>query len=708
MAVEELKEKAKDKVKEMQEKVNEIQEDLDNFKEKILSKEEREKKLNEMKERVENAKEELKEKADTLKDSATEKFQTTLDSLNKQINLALAVLKNDDWSSDDWAEKKWFFKSIGDWFSEKWDWFKEKDTKWKAVTVWAWVLGVWLFATLFSKKARERRKQRREERKAEREAKREERRAKRKERWNKFLTRLWVGALFVWWGYALKKGLDKRKEKSENLERKMDDLRWFEARCKELKEKADECLEKSHYFPTLHRENQKNYEKIKAEVIKLKNEAIAILAEVSASDAKDDVKTEAEELKGNIDDYLNEIEGMESDIYSFVPKFDDWSDDVTPTPETPTETTPEPAETEPESATETPTETSPEPERKTPETELWKLRWFESQCKELKEKANDCLNVSRSWAHVVDYEWNKRNYEEILANILDLQGEATVVFEEMSRFRLRNRVKTEMEDLKKRIDDYVEEVKTMKWEIDASVPEPWITPPLFWGVPPMWEGPKPTPETPTETEPETPTEAPTEAPTESEPETAPEILEPVSATVLTNAAMDYLDVIKEEIPVGIKPLIDWNGIKAKAKNVFQDYFKEHPILKKSESKKMVFEIDNPSAFWNMFKQVYDKSLSERLRKRIDKMAPSFANKIKDISKTLRDANVKTYEDIAFPHFWTLIANAVKAENWTMTVQSYYDWFSKAFPNKNATQIERDLASSGQADKDIKDLRYPFA
>jgi uncharacterized protein YeeX (DUF496 family) len=43
-----------------------------------------------------------------------------------------------------------------------------------------------------------------------------------------------------------------------------------------------------------------------------------------------------------------------------------------------------------------------------------------------------------------------------------LQGEATVVFEEMSKFRLRNRVKTEMKDLKKRIDDYVEEVKAMK------------------------------------------------------------------------------------------------------------------------------------------------------------------------------------------------------------------------------------------------------
>ena len=61
----------------------------------------------------------------------------------------------------------------------------------------------------------------------------------------------------------------------------------------------------------------------------------------------------------------------------------------------------------------------------------------------------------------------------------------------------------------------------------------------------MWEGPKPTPETPTETEPESATETAPE-PTESEPETVPEVLEPVSAAVLTKASMDYLDVVKRD------------------------------------------------------------------------------------------------------------------------------------------------------------------
>ena len=232
----------------------------------------------------------------------------------------------------------------------------------------------------------------------------------------------------------------------------------------------------------------------------------------------------------------------------------------------------------------------------------------------------------------------------------------------------------------------------------------------------MWEGPKPTPETPTETTPETPTETEPETPTETTPETptetTPETFQPVSATVLTDAAMDYLDVVvKEEIlnkgkekdnkkADRLSNMLNraLDGIKQKARKVFQDYFKEHPILKKSESKKMVFEIDDPSAFWNMFKEVYDKSVPRALKQII----PSdVTDKINDISKTLRDADVKTYKDIAFPHFWTLIQNAVKTEHWTMTVQTYYDEFSRAFPNRHDSQIARDLASSGQADKDIK-------
>ena len=56
--------------------------------------------------------------------------------------------------------------------------------------------------------------------------------------------------------------------------------------------------------------------------------------------------------------------------------------------------------------------------------------------------------------------------------MLSLQTNATSVVDEMSRFRLRNRIKTEMNDLKKRIDDYVEEVKAMKPEIYAPTETP--------------------------------------------------------------------------------------------------------------------------------------------------------------------------------------------------------------------------------------------
>ena len=43
----------------------------------------------------------------------------------------------------------------------------------------------------------------------------------------------------------------------------------------------------------------------------------------------------------------------------------------------------------------------------------------------------------------------------------------------------------------------------------------------------------------------------------------------------------------------------------------------------------------------------------------------------------------------------------------MTVQTYYDAISKSYPNKYANNIAKDLASSGQANKDIKDMEYPL-
>ena len=44
----------------------------------------------------------------------------------------------------------------------------------------------------------------------------------------------------------------------------------------------------------------------------------------------------------------------------------------------------------------------------------------------------------------------------------------------------------------------------------------------------------------------------------------------------------------------------------------------------------------------------------------------------------------------------------------MTVQEYYDSICETYPNKNAAKIASDLASSWQANKDIKDMSYPFA
>jgi hypothetical protein len=73
---------------------------------------------------------------------------------------------------------------------------------------------------------------------------------------------------------------------------------------------------------------------------------------------------------------------------------------------------------------------------------------------------------------------------------------------------------------------------------------------------------------------------------------------------------------------------------------------------------------------------------------------------------MEDLDTKTYEDVIFDYFWWVIRNVVKKEWWTMTVQAYYDGISKAYPNKNASQVVSHMR--WQANKDIKDLKYPLA
>ena len=316
---------------------------------------------------------------------------------------------------------------------------------------------------------------------------------------------------------------------------------------------------------------------------------------------------------------------------------------------------------------------------KTPEKKLEKLRWFESNCKTLKSQADDCLRLSRTF--VADHVQNKELYDKILADALSLQTQTGAIFDEISKSSASSDIKTEAENLKNNINNYVEEIKAMKDEIYATIPEDdnWGGGNWEWG-----SGPEP------EESPEW--------------EWTQETLKPVSSTVLTNAAMDYLDGVKNEIPVGI-PSKTWNWIKDKARIVLSNYFSKHPILKKSKSKRMIFEIDDVTAFWNMIKEMFNKIIPTSIMAFLPK---SFKESIKDINKTLKESDAKTYEDIVFQHFWSLITNAVRAENWTMTVQSYYDGISKAYPNKNAIKVANDLASSWQANKDIKDMKYPFA
>jgi hypothetical protein len=70
-----------------------------------------------------------------------------------------------------------------------------------------------------------------------------------------------------------------------------------------------------------------------------------------------------------------------------------------------------------------------------------------------------------------DYVKNKNEYDKILSDALSKQGEADKLFVELSKSRASDEIKKESENLKNNIDDYIDEIKTMKDEIYATVPD---------------------------------------------------------------------------------------------------------------------------------------------------------------------------------------------------------------------------------------------
>lgn len=316
-------------------------------------------------------------------------------------------------------------------------------------------------------------------------------------------------------------------------------------------------------------------------------------------------------------------------------------------------------------------ESSPESWEETPEQKLWKLRWFESDCKDLKYNAENCLNLSKN--PDTDLIQNKQNYDRILTDAINLQDRSWTLADEISKSNADNNIKTEAENLKNRIETYVEWIKAMQDEIYASL-EKWDN---NWDN--NWEWGKDSNQTWNETS---------------------EALQPVAASVVSNAAIDYLN--KE---VSVISLDD--NTKSKIKNTLNSYFERYPILKKNKDNIMTLEIWNKTEFSKTIKQLRNDIYSwlSLLKKWGAKLF--VGNKLNNIDNTLQNISSEWYKEIVFKYFWWIIKNAVKSENWNMTVQTYYDAISKSYPNKYANNIAKDLASSGQANKDIKDMRYPL-
>lgn len=365
--VKELSEKAKEEYNKV---INKLSEEIKNVKEQNFSKEERQKKLNEIWVEAKRIRWELFELSNELKEDAKDRVKTRLDTLD---TLIWEEVPWDDasWSTDQRTEdeKKWLFTNAKDWIKKQWKWFRSKDAwkneTWKNILRGGVALGWfffwwhWLWDKLYWNRNnginyndkiewydnlssvkkeeaiikyyadkiewyedmtnREKRKAVRElireDKKAEKEKRREERKRKFWDgRFWKFLKWLWVVSLFWWWGLLAKKLIDKWKEKSTDIENKLWKLHWFESSCKELKDKAGQCLENARHIMLDTPQNKEDYEKIKEEVISLQKDSEKVFDEISKSRASDETKKEAEKLVESIKNYVEEIKEMNWEI----------------------------------------------------------------------------------------------------------------------------------------------------------------------------------------------------------------------------------------------------------------------------------------------------------------------------------------------------------------------------------------------------------
>ena len=172
-----------------------------------------------------------------------------------------------------------------------------------------------------------------------------------------------------------------------------------------------------------------------------------------------------------------------------------------------------------------------------------------------------------------------------------------------------------------------------------------------------------------------------------------ETFEATNANTFSNAAIKTLSKAKS---------FD-NETKNKIKTTLDAYLQAHPILKKSADWHMIFEIGDKTEFSNTINQVWKHVLSwlNMVERWLAKTL--FGWKLDNLDKTMRELSANDYKNVVFKYLWGIVKEAVQTENWTMTVQEFYNSFKKYYPNNDANILETYLTESGQADKDIKDM-----
>ena len=127
---------------------------------------------------------------------------------------------------------------------------------------------------------------------------------------------------------------------------------------------------------------------------------------------------------------------------------------------------------------------------------------------------------------------------------------------------------------------------------------------------------------------------------------------------------------------------------------------------------MKFEIENKSEFSEMIKQSWNDILDWLPRYKSNSLRVALKaftkNWFDDIDETIKELDVKYYENVIFKYFWWIVKNVVKHEKWKLKVQDFYDSISNIYPNKDSGIVASHLASSWESNKDIKNMKYPFA